>query len=319
MADTAENQQEYPQMKSQKPGVGFPIARMVGVFSLASAAAVQLAIGPYRGKLTGETSLLRGMLQNIPRGRILLADRYYASFWLLAQVEMAGIDLVARAHHLRKIDFRRGVKNGSTDHLVLYKRPTRPKWMTPQQYAQYPKTIFVRHLRYRVEHRGYRTKEVTLATTLIDSKTYTVEKLADLYRRRWEVELHIRSLKTHMKAEHLKCKSPEMVRKEIHTHLIAYNLVRMAMIASSLQYATIPTQLSFERSRGELIEYAAAVRAGGTRLKERWSAMLESISEATVGDRPGRREPRELKRRPKNYRLMTKPRDPNRNRYAAAA
>ena len=140
----------------------------------------------------------------------------------------------------------------------------------------------------------------------------------DLYRRRWEVGLHIRSIKTHRKAEHLKCKSPSMVQKEIHTHLIAYNLLQLTMVAALLGHDLPPTRLSFERSRGELSEYSASVRSGGTNLQAKWDAMLQSIREATVGVRLGRQEPRELKRRQEQYKLMTKPRDPSRNRYATA-
>ena len=319
MSDTAENQREYPQMRSQRPGIGFPIARMVGVFSLASAAAVELAIGPYRGKSTGEPSLLRRILPNIPRGGVLLADRYYGSFWMLAQSERSGIDLVTRTHQLRRIDFRRGLKHGSLDQVVRYERPPKPRWMTAQEYATYPRSIFVRHLRYRVQRKGYRTKTVTIATTLLDAGQYTVEELSGLYGRRWEVELHIRSIKTHMQAEHLRCHRPSMIRKEIHTHLIAYNLIRLTIEASALAHQLRPTRLSFERSRGELCEYAGCVRTGGSNLAGRWKRMLSSIAEAIIGDRPGRQEPREVKRRPKNYKLMTKPRDPNRNRYAKAA
>lgn len=321
MADTPENQAEYPQMKSQKKGCGFPIARMVGLFSLATGSVIQVAAGPYRGKETGETALLRGLLGNVKKDRILLADRFYASFWLLAMGERVGIDLVARAHHLRVIDFRKGIKLGTLDQLVLYRRPDqRPKWMSRREYKAFPQWIFVRHLRYQVEQKGFRTRTVTLATTLIDSQKYGAEELAKLYGKRWGVELHIRSIKTHMKMEHLKCKSPSMVRKEIHAHLIGYNLIRSTMTASALKFEIDPIRLSFERSRGELSEYAAGVRSGSVDADgSRWESMLWAVSQHTVGHRPGRKEPRELKRRPKQYKFMTKPRDPNRNRYATAA
>jgi len=319
MADTPENQEEYPQMTSQKPGCGFPIARMIGVFSLASGAINFTALGPYKGKQTGETSLLRTILDRILPGRILLADRYYASFWLMAQSELKGIDLVARVHHKRKVDFRRGLKQGYLDQLVAYHKPQRPKWMSEEEFQTYPSFILVRHLKYKVEQKGFRIREITLATTLLDASVYEAEELAALYRRRWLVELHIRSLKTQMQMDHLRCMSPQMVRKEIHCHMIGYNLVRAAMLASALKFRLCPSGLSFTGAMQALEEFASSLRLRSGRRNEQWENLLETISELTVGDRPGRQEKRELKRRQKNYKLMQSPRNPNRNRYATAA
>ena len=319
MADTPENQAEYPQMANQKTGCGFPIARMIGLFSLACGAANRVAIAAYQGKQTGETSLLRSMLHAIHPGRILLADRYYASFWLFSAATIKNFDLVARAHHLRKIDFRRGSKQGHLDQVVEYRKPVRPDWMTEEEYREYPDAIRVRHLRYKVHRKGYRTREVTVATTLLDAEVYTLEDLASLYGRRWSVELYIRSLKTQMKMEHLRCHSPSMVRKEIHCHLIGYNLIRSAMLASALRFRICPTRLSFSGARQAIEEFASAMHLCAGRIEKQWWNVLKTISELRVGNRPGRQEPRVLKRRPKQYKLMQKPRDPNRNRYATAA
>jgi len=319
MADTEENQEEYPQMASQRPGCGFPIARMIGLFSLATGAINFTAMAAYQGKQTGETSLLRTILDRVLPGRILLADRYYASFWLLAMSELRKVDLVARAHHLRKVDFRHGLKQGYLDQIVAYHRPGRPTWMSEKEYNRYPASIFVRHLRYKVAQKGFRTREVTLATTLLDAEVYPAEELASLYGRRWSVELHIRSLKTQMKMEHLRCQSPQMVRKEIHCHMIGYNLVRAVMLASALRFQLCPTELSFTGAMQSLEEFASCIRLRSGRYAEQWESLLKTISELIVGKRPGRQEPRELKRRRKKYKLMQKPRDPNRNRYATAA
>jgi hypothetical protein len=319
MTDTEENQEEYPQMSCHKRGCGFPIARMIGVFSLATGAINHMAIGPYKGKQTGETSLLRSILDRILPGRILLADRYYASFWLLAASGMRGIDLVTRVHHLRKVDFRRGLKQGYFDQLVAYKKPARPKWMCQAEYASFTDTILVRHLKYKVEQRGFRTREIILATTLLDAEVYAAEELALLYYRRWSVELHIRSLKTQMQMDHLRCKSPQLVRKEILCHMIGYNLVRCTMLASALRFGLCPSQLSFTGAMQAVEEFAATLRLGSGRREEQWDNLLKVISEIEVGKRPGRQEKRELKRRPKSYKLMTCPRNPNRNRYATAA
>jgi putative transposase len=319
MADSAENQQEYPQMASQKPGCGFPIARMIGIFSLATGAISKTALAAYKGKQTGETSLLRRVLSLVLPNTILLADRYYASFWLLALGEMKQIDLVARVHHLRKVDFRKGLKQGYLDQLVAYHKPQRPKWMDLDEYEKYPAFILVRHLKYKVEQKGFRTREITLATSLIDAAIYEADELAGLYHRRWMVELHIRSLKTQMQMDHLRCQSPQMVRKEIHCHMIGYNLVRSAMLASALRFGLCPSRLSFTGAMQAVEEFANGLRLRSGRQSEQWDNLLETISELTVGHRPGRKEPRELKRRKKNYKLMTCPRNPNRNRYATAA
>jgi hypothetical protein len=319
MADTKANQNEYPQLESQAPGCGFPITRMVGLFSLATGAINFTAMGPYQGKESGEPALLRTILDRILPGRILLADRYYGSYWLLALSELQEIDLVTRAHHRRKVDFRRGLKLGYLDQLVSYSKPDKPQWMSQADYAAYPDSIKVRHLRYRVAQKGFRTRQVTLATTLLDAERYDAHELASLYGRRWSVELHIRSLKSHMKMEHLRCQTPQMVRKEIHCHLIGYNLVRSAMVASALKFNLCPTQLSFTGAVQSLGEFACCLRFGAGREQQQWKNLLATISKLKVGNRPGRQEPRRLKRRPKKYKLLQQPRDPNRNRYASAA
>lgn len=319
MADTRENQKAYPQMNCHSPGCGFPIARMIGLFSLATGAINHMAIGPYKGKGTGESTMLGSILDRILPGRILLADRYYASYWLLAAGPMRGIDLVTRVHRSRKVDFRRGLKQGYLDQLVEYARPQRPEWMSPEQYALYPETILVRHLKYKVSQQSFRTREITLATTLLDAKVYEAQELASLYRRRWNVELHIRCLKAQMQMDHLRCKSPQMVRKEIHAHMIGYNLVRAAVLASALRFNLSPSKLSFTGAMQAVEEFAASLRLGQARHAQQWDNLLKVISEMDVGKRPGRQEERVVKRRPKDYKLMTCPRDPNRNRYATAA
>jgi hypothetical protein len=249
----------------------------------------------------------------------VLADRYFASFWMLALGEMKQLDLVARAHHLRKIDFRKGLRLGYYDQLVAYPRPAKPAWMSQAEYEKYPSTILVRHLRYRVEHAGFRTRVITLATTLIDADIYPAEELADLYRRRWLVEIHIGSIKTHMQMDHLRCKSPQMVHKEIYCHLIGYNVVRAAMLAAALEFEVCPVKLSFKGAMQAVEEFGAALRLGSGRRAAQWENLLATINELRVGDRPGRREPREVKRRPKSYKLLRVPRQEHASHYNAAA
>jgi putative transposase len=319
MADSDENQEVYPLMKNQRPGCGFPIARIVQVFSLATGAVNMMAIGPYAGKETGETSLLRTLLNQFTPEKILLADRFYASFWLLTLSELSKVDLVARVHQRRKVDFRRGLRQGYCDQIVSYTKPERPYWMSPSEYAKYPAFILVRHLRYKVTQKGFRSRQITLVTTLLDGAVYSAEELAALYHRRWLVELHIRSLKTYMQMEHLRCKSPQMVRKEIYAHMIGYNLVRAAMLACALRFNMCPSQLSFTGAMQAVEEFAATLRLRSGGREEQWQNLLATISELTVGGRPGRSEPRELKRRPKNYKLMRTPRSSTATSCAATA
>ena len=315
MPDTAENQQAYPQSTSQKPGVGFPIIRAVMIFSLAVGAVVNVALGKFVGKLSGETSLLRKLMDSILPGEVLLADCFFATYWLFASAWANDFDLVVKAHHRRNVDFRRGIKLGPLDQIISYAKPTqRPYWMTPEEYAAAPDYIFVRHLRYQVHQKGFRTRTIVIATTLLNSVAYTAESIAQLYRRRWQVEIDIRSLKTHMQMEHLRCKSPSMVRKEIYCHMLAYNLVRQAIAESATIFNMKPSQLSFTGAKQALNSFLLAVAAKGSNLDAQYQSLLLTISESRIGDRPDRIEPRLVKRRPKPYKLLTEPRDQARKR-----
>ncbi len=316
MPDTTENQSEYPQPTSQKPGLGFPMARLVIIFSLAVGVAIEVAIGKYAGKLNGEASLLRTLLHTILADEILLGDRYYATYWMLASAWMNQYDLVARSHQHRKIDFRKGLKLGHLDHLVVYHKPQRTNWMTKEEHEQYPEFILVRHLRYQVTQPGFRTRQITIATTLLDAELYTAEDIAELFRRRWQVELDIRSIKTHLRMKHLRCQSPSMARKEIYTHLLAYNLARGMMVEAALVFDREPRQFSFRGAVQAINAFVSAVSAKGTNLEEQYQLMICTIAGATVGDRPDRVEPRQLKRRPPTYRLLRVPRDEARKRAA---
>ncbi len=222
-----------------------------------------------------------------------------------------------RSHHNRKIDFRRGYKQGSYDQIVAYPKPPRkPVWMSEAEYAECPDSILVRHVSYEVKRKGFRVRRIILATTLLDAFEYTVEDLADLYCQRWQVELDIRSLKTHMQMEHLRCMSPSMVRKEVYAHLIAYNLIRDLIIRTSILYDTSPKLLSHKGAVQALNAFASALVSGATRLDELEVALYDSISEHPIGNRKPRVHPREIKRRPKSYKLMQKPRHATRRSAA---
>ena len=185
MPDTLANQQEYPQQKAQKKGCGFPIVRCVMLFCLSTGAALEIAMAPYRGKQTGENSLLQSIKHLLFPGDILLADRCYATFGNIYQAIQGGYHIVMRPHHQRKIDFRRGLKQGSYDQVVAYHKPSRrPVWMSQSTYRQCPEFILVRHVRYEVKQKGFRVRRINLATTMLEANQDTIEDLAELYFRR---------------------------------------------------------------------------------------------------------------------------------------
>ncbi len=320
MPDTPENQQAYPQPASQKPGLGFPLARFVTIISLATGAIRDLAIGPCKGKRTGETSLLRTLLQRMKAGSILLGDRYFASYFGIAELLQRKMDGVFRMHQRRKIDFRRGRCLGVTDHLVRWQKPTRPEWMDEATYAQIPDELWVRELRFLVARPGYRVNEIVLVTTLLDSIAYTKDDLADLFLKRWNIELDLRSIKIVMQMDVLRCKSPDLVDKEIWVHMLAYNILRGLMATAAAKSGAAPRELSFKGTLQALTAFRDAMRTTDPeRRAQLWEAMFDVIAYDRVGDRPGRYEPRAKKRRPKQYDLLTIPRNEARNRLANAA
>lgn len=309
MPDTAANQKEYPQQKAQKKGCGFPIMRCVMIFCLATGAALDIAMAPYKGKQTGENSLLQTIIELLFPGDILLADRYYATFANIDRAQRKGYDLVMRSHHKRKVDFRRGFKQGPYDQIVAYEKPPRrPVWMSEEDFAESQDFVLVRHVRYEVKVKGFRVKKITLATTLLDPVLYSVEDLAELYLQRWQVELDIRSLKTHMQMEHLRCKSPSMVRKEIYAHLISYNLIRDLIVRTAYRFDGNPKGFSHKGAVQALNAFGEKLQADSTRIEELEEALLESIADHPIGDRKPRIHPREIKRRPKPYPTMKRPR-----------
>ena len=196
MPDTPENQAAYPQQKSQKPGCGFPIARILVIFSLSVGTVLEAAIGKYKGKQTGENSLLRGLYDALADGDVILADRYFSGWSDIALPSQRGIDIVVRKHQLRRTDFRKGKWLGKDDHVVSWRKPERPKWMSKQEYAALPDELTLREVRVRVVQPGFRTRSLVAVTTLTDAEQYPPEEIAVLYRRRWDAELHLRSLKT---------------------------------------------------------------------------------------------------------------------------
>jgi putative transposase len=311
MPDTPQNQATYPQAKTQQPGVGLPIARAVAIVSLATACVMDLAIGPYQGKETGESALLRSMLGSLAAGDIAVMDRYYCSFMMIALLLAQRTHTCARKHHLRHSDFRRGKRLGKYDHLIVWTRPQRPQWMDEQTYAQIPEQLVLREIRYHLIEPGRRTRTIDVITTLVDADEYAKEDVAALYGFRWNSELDIRSIKSNLNLAHVRSKSPEMVHREVWTTLLGYNLIRTTAAGAALVHGKQPRQLSFTTTCQYVLASWMQLSAGliaESMLEDYLRLMLKQIAACEVANRPGRLEPRALKRRRHGYKLMQKPR-----------
>lgn len=305
MPDTPANQAAYPQQKSQQPGCGFPLARILVIFSLSVGTVLEAAIGKYKGKQTGENSLFRELHPTLAEGDVVLVDRYFSGWFDIALLQQRGVDVVVRKHQLRPTDFRTGKRLGKEDHLVVWSRPQRPPWMPAEQYLTLPAALTLREVRVRVSQPGMRTKSLVVVTTLLDPEQYPADEIARLYRRRWQAELHLRSIKIVLQMDHLRCKTPQRVRNEFYMHLTGYNLVRGVMAAAAQQADLSPWEISFKGTLQTLGQFLPLLPAGAT--AEAWcQALLTAVAAHVVGDRPDRFEPRRVKRRPKHYPRLQK-------------
>ena len=308
--DTERNQEAWPQQRAQKPGLGFPILRIVVLLSLATAALCGLAMGPYQGKETGEAALLRELLDRFQRGDVFLGDCAYCAHFMMALLLARGVDVVTRQHQARHTDFRSGERLGNADHVVVWERPARPEWMDEETYATIPETLSVRELKVHVAIPGFRVQELIVVTTLTDAKRYPKEEVARLFRLRWHVELDLRSIKTSLRLDDLRGKTPETVRREIWLHWLAYNLIRKVMAQAALQHEKLPRELSFVSALAAVTAaWALASVADAATLRRHALAQHNAIASHRVGHRPNRVEPRAIKRRPKPHRLLTLPRE----------
>lgn len=316
--DTPENQKTWPQARTAQPGLGFPMLRLVVILSLDCAAVVDAAIGPYKGKQTGETALLRTMMDSLEKGDVLLADRYYASYWMIAMLQERGVDSVFRQHQLRKIDFRRGRQLGPCDHVITLEKPRRaPEWMDQPKYDQMCGELTVREVRVQVCQRGFRVRTLVLVTTLLDARVYDKEEIALAFRFRWHVELDVRAIKQTLNMSVLRCKTPAMVRKEIWMHLLAYNLIRTAMARAAELAGIEPREVSFAGAVQTVNVFAPALQlADAANRAGLVEIMLRSMAQHRVADRPDRYEPRAVKRRAKPIALLTVPRAQAKKRLA---
>ena len=310
--DTADNQAEYPQSTNQAQGCGFPMMRLVVLTSMITGMLHRIAVGPHSGKGTGESALFRQLAEKLPKGSVVVGDRYYCSYFAIAMLIQKGIDVVSRLTTCRlaalgnRDTFIR-LKNG--DLLVTWKRPQRPVWMTPEEYETMPETLTLRLVEVCVAEKGFRVKHLWVVTTLLDTKAYSPESLAELYRSRWNVELDLNAIKTMMGLEELRGKTPHMMRLELLMGLLAYNLVRLMMLNAAVLMGVTPRGLSFTSALSMVAGgWTSVFGMGNEMLREFVYNHLKELMKHRAGHRAGRVEPRVVKRRPKAYPRMKQPR-----------
>jgi Transposase DDE domain len=311
MPDSVENQQAYPQPPQQEPGLGFPLARIAAFFSLSCGAVLDLAICSNSGKGHSELGMLRRMWDLLRPGDIMLADRYMCAWHEIYLLKQRGIDSVTRLHHCRRADFRCGKRLGKGDHMVYWPRPyiRSLSWLAQKQL---PESLTIRETQVLVRQPGFRSRKIIIVTTLVDAEDVSASDLAELYRARWNAELDLRSLKQTMQMDILRCKTPELVRKEIWTHILAYNLIRTIIAQAAAKHHVEPRTISFKGAIQTLEAFQPLIAAQGDHVTSRrrlYDRLLDAVATHRVADRPDRFEPRQRKRRQKKYDRMMKPRN----------
>ena len=309
--DTPETQKEYPQSRNQKPGLGFPILRYVVLVSLAVGTILDCAVGACRGKKTGEQSLFRTIWNALKAGCILLGDRLFDSYRDVALLKAREVDSVIGKKQSRRCDFRRGRRLGKDDHIVVWKKPKydASRFESEEEWKALPPTMEMREIRASIRRKGYRTRAVVIVTTLLDEKEFTAKELTDLFAERWNVELDLRSLKRSLGMHHLHCKTPEMVRKELWMHMLAYNLIRVRMAQAAAVHDKLPRSLSFTATKILIHNFAPHLKTtcGAEHLRIEME-LLQAIARCRIIKRPGRKEPRAVKKRADTFPKLTKPR-----------
>ena len=313
MPDTPENQQAYPQVPNQKPGLGFPIARVGAITSLACGAILNLGFCRYAGKGQSEVSLLRRLWDVLAPGDVLLADSLFSNWIDLVLLQQRGFDLVSRLNRAkRSADFRQGRRLGKEDHIVCWRKPRSIRALDRATYWSLPESVTVRETRIHVVQPGFRSKSFVIVTTLLDPQRTTKEDLAGLYRARWNNELDLRSIKITLQMDILRCKTPELVHKEIWTHILAYNLIRTIMAQAASQHDIEPRTISFKGALQTLTAFQPLIDFQGHHGRSfravLYQHLLASISLHRVADRPDRFEPRYRKRRPRKHDALMVPR-----------
>lgn len=309
MPDTPELQAAFPQPVSQKPGCGFPVANLVGLFCWSTGALVHWAID---NRHVGELTLFRRLYRWLQPNDLVVGDRLYGNYYELAALSARGVQAVCRINHARKVDFRRGGRLGAHDRLVTWKRPKHPATgVSREAWRRLPETLTLRIVRVNVYcRRAWRRRRIELVTTLLDPAAYPASVLSELYRERWLAELDLRSLKTTLGMDVLRCQSPAMVRKELAMHQIAYNLIRLLMWTAAERHAVDASRLSFAGTQQRILAILPfASRARSSREQARLVAdLLGDIAADRVPNRPDRHEPRATKRRRRSFPWLVHPR-----------
>ena len=306
MPDTPQNQAAYPQPVVQQEGIGFPLARLAVLLCLATGACHDLAIAPYAGKGTGETSLLRLMYGSLQPGDVVVADALFDNYFLIWELRERGIDVVARVQAERVGTVT--VQSRPDGDVVVWQRPNKPRGMTGEQYRRYPESQTMRQVSVDARGKDNRAERFKVATTILDA-SIGGGQIGELYERRWQGEVDVRSIKATMKMDILRCKSPEMVRKEIWAHLLAYNLLRTVMALAAAENKVEPRQISFKGAKQALSAFAPKLEAAAPQERAALvEAMIKAVGYHRVGNRPGRWEPRARKRRPKPTKRLNQPR-----------
>lgn len=303
IADTLKNQKAYPQPSNQKPGCGFPVVQIVGLFDMNSGALLDFELSPLT---VHENALFHGksLMNKLEKRDVLVADRAYCSYINFAKLKGVGADIVARLHQARKPDF----PSGCSDIIVTWNKPkpnTKPDWVDKDEWNQYPDSISVRYIKIRIEEDGYRPSEIIIATTLMDESAHEV---AQLHLKRWSMEMSLYDLKTTLGMDDLMVQSPEMAHKTILMYLIAHNLIRWTMIEASKHCHTPLQNISFKGTLNIIEHWKSGMQTHTKPAQQRrhWAQLLRLIAEDKVPRRPGRSEPRAVKRRPKKYQRLTK-------------
>jgi hypothetical protein len=296
MPDTKANVAQYPKHSNQKECIGYPQARLLAVFSLATGSVIDYAIEPTKGKGTGEINMLRSVLDSFNEGDVVVGDALFCNFFLTHDLQKKNVDILTPNHVQRRHDFSAGTILGERDHIIEWNRPRRPQWMSKELYKTYPKTILIRE---------FKVNDIVYSTTLIDASIYSKEELCELYRCRWDVELHIRNLKTIMGMEMLSCQDPDMVRKEIGVHFLAHNIIREIMLDGGIKQKAQPTKISFKKT----LQLANQVIPRMSLLNNEekvllYSQLIELVVKNKVGNRPGRVEPRAIRKRKRTFPVL---------------
>jgi hypothetical protein len=294
------------------PGTNFALARIGAIISLSCGAILDLGVCRYAGKGQGEVSLLRQLWDVLRPGDVLLGDRLMSGWVGMYLLKARGVDTVSRLSAHRTADFRTGTRLGKDDHLVVWKKPTSIRSVDRATYRALPESITVREVRFRVEQPGFRTREIVVVTTLLDPEQASREELATLYRARWNNELDLRSIKITLQMDMLRCKTPELVREEIWTHVLGYNLIRTVMAQAADREGVAPRSISFKATLQVLEAFRPLLTSqadpGAGHRAMLYEKILRAIAVHRVADRPDRFEPRMAKRRPKRYDRLTRPR-----------